>query len=466
MTGCPAGHRPAPGPQAHAEARTPLYGPEFAADPAAVYARLRHRFGPAAPVELADGVPAVLVLDYQLALAVLRSPDTFSKDPRAWQATVPAQCPVLPMMMYRPNALHADGDAHTRLRGALTDSLSRVHDSRVRRFVQRAALELISEFQTIGRADLLSQYATRLPLLVFEQMFGCPPDVGAQMRAAMAAIFDGRDAERANADLGRALLGLIDLKRARPGADVTTALITHRSRLTNEELVHQLVLLLGAGTEPVTNFIANTLLHRLSDEHFADDVTGGTVSVSDGMDEVSYNNPPISNFAITYAVYDVRLGGLFVPPRIMPIVISIAAANTDPALTEARRTGNRAHLAFSAGPHACPARRQGQLIAAVAIETILDALPDVELAVPADQLHWRPGPFHRALTSLPVTFPPTTAPAVIDDTRGATPWTPQPNLLRSPSTPPAVTSTAKPLGSAPAGPPRSSNSRAGSWSGR
>ncbi|GEC05224.1 hypothetical protein SSP24_28790 [Streptomyces spinoverrucosus] len=59
------------------------------------------------------------------------------------------------------------------------------------------------------------------------------------------------------------------------------------------------------------------------------------------------------------------------------------------------------------GPHNCPAQSPARLVAAVAVEKLLDRLPDVELAVPVDELAWRPGPFHRAPAALPVVFPPT-----------------------------------------------------------
>lgn len=49
-------------------------------------------------------------------------------------------------------------------------------------------------------------------------------------------------------------------------------------------------------------------------------------------------------------------------------------------------------------------RRPARLIALTGLETLFNALPDVELAVPADSLAWRPGPFNRALASLPVRF--------------------------------------------------------------
>ncbi|NED09351.1 cytochrome P450, partial [Streptomyces sp. SID6648] len=92
-----------------------------------------------------------------------------------------------------------------------------------------------------------------------------------------------------------------------------------------------------------------------------------------------------------------------------PVVISMSAANNDPALTEGVPAGglggNRAHLAWSAGPHTCPARSHAYLIAETAVTHLLDALPETDLARPFAELTWRPGPFHRALESLPVTFP-------------------------------------------------------------
>ncbi len=51
-------------------------------------------------------------------------------------------------------------------------------------------------------------------------------------------------------------------------------------------------------------------------------------------------------------------------------------------------------------------RSVAYLVAQDAVDQLLDALPDMRLAVPAEQLAWRPGPFHRALTALPVVFPP------------------------------------------------------------
>ncbi|MFD4546532.1 cytochrome P450 [Streptomyces sp. NPDC058466] len=394
-----------------------MHGPEFAADPAAVYQRLR-RLGPTAPVELAPGVQARLVTSYEAALHVLRSPETFSKDPRRWKdladGTVPMDSPVVPMMMYRPNALFTDGEEHRRLRGAITDSLARVEPNTLRGYVERSADTLIDRFASLGTADLLGEYAQVLPLLVFNHLFGCPADYGVRLVEGMSGIFDGVDAEKANALLTTTLLDLVTLKRGSPGQDMTSWLMAHPAGLTDEEMIHTLVVLMGAGTEPQQNLIANSLRLLLSDDRFGGDLSGGSLPVEDALDEVLWTDPPMANYAVHYPKHDVVYEGTLLPAG-DPLVVSLAAANTDPSLTSDQRAGNRAHLAWSAGPHNCPAQNPARLIAAVAVEKLLDRLPDVELTVPVEELAWRPGPFHRALAALPVRFPPTTTTAVRPD---------------------------------------------------
>ncbi|GAA4678673.1 cytochrome P450 [Streptomyces youssoufiensis] len=479
MTSHPdVGTGPPPGCPAHAgrPSGEPIYGPDFATDPTAAYERMR-RFGSAAPVQLAPGVDATLVIGYQAALSVLRSPETFVKDPRRWRAladgTVPMDSPVVPMMMYRPNCLFADGEEHRRLRQAVTDSLERVDPNALRGYVEESADTLIDRFCARGEADLLVEYARVIPMLVSNRMFGCPPEIGERLLAGMSGIFDGVNAEQANAQLTEAIVELVALKRAKPGADVISWMMAHPAELTDEEMLHQLVVLMGAGTEPEQNLIANGLRLLLSDDRFAGSLAGGSLPVDDALDEVLWTDPPMANYAVHYPVHDVDLDGLRLREG-EPVVISFAAANTDSSLASDQRAGNRAHLAWSAGPHACPAQSSARLAASVAVEKLLDRLPDIELAVPVDALEWRPGPFHRALSALPVRFPPvpaatshasvSSAPATFDATSGETSWKPSP--APSPSTPPAATSTGREPGSAPGGRRRWWNSLAGWWRGQ
>lgn len=421
--------------------RVPLYGPDFARNPGAVYELLR-RYGPAAPVELAPGVEATLITSYFTALEVLRSPETFSHDPRRWRALnegrVAEDSPIMPMMMYRPNCLFNDGLTHERLRSAVTDSLDRVDPHALRRYVERSADALIDRFAATGTADLLSEYARILPLLVFNRMFGNPEEHGPELVSAIMGLFEGTDAEKSNADVARYMQDLARLKRSQPGQDMTSWLLAHPSQLDDMEMLQQLVLLVSAGTEPTSNLIANGLRLLLSDERFAGGVTGGSLTVADALDEVLWVDPPMSNFGVHFPVRDVDLAGVLLRAG-DPVVISFAAANNDPALTGAgSRSGNRAHLAYSAGPHRCPAQNQARLTAAVAVEKLLDRLPDIALAVPADELVWRPGPFHRALIALPARFSPVPVQhherTTRNETVGDQPWNSAPSSSTSPAT--------------------------------
>ena len=82
--------------------REPIWTEQFAADPQGAYERMRQRYGTLAPVEIAAGVPATLVLGYQTAVKILNEPDRFPADPRVWQATAPADLPIMPMLEWRP----------------------------------------------------------------------------------------------------------------------------------------------------------------------------------------------------------------------------------------------------------------------------------------------------------------------------------------------------------------------------
>ncbi|KAF3469471.1 cytochrome P450 [Streptomyces sp. Tu 3180] len=412
-----------------------MHDASFAADPQQVYDRLRAH-APAGPVELAPGADATLVVGHEMALRVLQNTELFARDARRWKALnegrIAMDNPVLPMMAYRPNCLFTDGAVHLRLRKAVTDSLARLNITRIRRDVEPIADYLLDRFSERGRADLLNDYAKLLPLLLFNKLFGCPADIGDTLTTSMSAIFDGKDALRANEDLTACLMELIALKRRRPDDDVTSWLIQHPAGLTDEELKDQLVMLMGAGVEPERNLIGNALVLLLSG-------AGGRQSgmlIEEALDHVLWNQTPIANYATHYPVQDVDLGGYVVEAN-TPVVISFAGANSDPALAEARRTRSRgAHLAWGAGPHACPAKDPAQVIATTAIERLLNALPDLTLAVPEKDLQWRPGPFHRALVALPVAFSPTPATrmAAAIRNRPSTPGPEQP-LPASPSAP-------------------------------
>ncbi|MEC3917847.1 cytochrome P450 [Nocardia sp. CDC160] len=388
--------------------RIPLGTAEFAADPHGAYREMRRKHGAMVPIELSPGVPATLVVNYRTALRILNDPEHFPADPRVWQEGIPDDSPVKPMMQWYPNALRNSGAEHVRYRQAYTAAIDGIDLHAVHFTVEQIAGPLIAALEAEGAADLVSQYALPLVFEVLNQLVGCSADIGQRVATGMAALFDTVNAAWGMQTLAEALLELIALKRAEPGDDVTSRMAHHAANLNDEEMLYQLVSFYGAGIEPMQNLISNTLLLMLTDDRFGGDVLGGSLSTRDALDEVLFNDPPMANFAITYPRQPILIDTTWLPAH-QPVMISLAACNNDPEIAGGDRTGNRSHLAWSAGPHACPARSVAYLVVQTAIDQLLDALPDMQLSVPKHEISWRPGPFHRAMVALPVEFPMTPA---------------------------------------------------------
>ncbi|PXX63184.1 cytochrome P450 [Nocardia tenerifensis] len=384
--------------------RVRLHTPEFAADPHRAYADMRRRYGSLAPIELAPDVPATLVVGYQTALRILNDPEHFPADPRTWQQSIPDDSPIKPMMEWYPNALRNSGAAHARYRQAYTYAIDGIDLHALHATVERIAIPLINGFCQTGSADLVTQYAFPLVFEVLNQMVGCSAELGQRVATGMAALFDTVNAAQGMQMLSEALLELIGLRRAEPGDDVTSRLAHHPAELDDTEMLCQLISFYGAGIEPQQNLIINTLLLMVTDDRFGGDVLGGSLSTRDALDEVLFNDPPMANFCTSYPRQPILIDNNWLPAH-QPVLISLAGCNNDPEIRGGDRTGNRSHLAWAAGPHACPAKSVAYLIVQDAIDQLLDALPEMELAVPVDELDWRPGPFHRAVAALPVVFP-------------------------------------------------------------
>jgi cytochrome P450 len=387
-----------------------LFGPAFAADPHAAYARLR-AYGPVAPVLLADGVPAWLVTDYQAALTLLRDPVTWSKDPRTWEATMPADCPVLPMIGYRPNVLFSDGEEHIRFRSVITDSLAMIDLGQLRTEVLRVADVLIEQFSGAGQADLITQYTGPLPTMVFNRLFGLTDEYSPHLVSALAGMLEATSPEEATA-AGAAFFAyisdLISLKSKVRGPDLTSWYMDHPAQLTTEQVTQQVVLTLGAALEPTANLISNAVSVLLSDRDYYSSLANGSLAARSAIDEVLRREPPMANYGAHYARYDIVFHGTYIRPD-EPVLISYAAVNAGLGGGPHGSSGGGAHLAWSAGPHSCPAKQPAVLIAMTAVERLTNALGDLQLAVPRAELPWRPGPFQRALAHLPVRFAPITA---------------------------------------------------------
>ncbi|MFE3906089.1 cytochrome P450 [Streptomyces sp. NPDC059153] len=420
-----------------ADAPVSLHGAEHAANPQRSYELLR-RQGPVGAAEVAPGVVVSLVTDYRAALDLLQDVDTWTKDTRGWLPQVPKDSPIRPLVEWRPSLFFADGEAHAHLRRVITDSFGLLDPHEVRVLTFRYADTLLQEFADTGTVDLVRQYAQQLPLMVFNALFGMPDEEGPRLVWALGAMMDSDPEVQAagGRSFGAYLETLYGTKAAQRGHDLTSWFIDHPNGLSQEEAVHQILITLGAGNEPLGNLIANTLVRMLSDDRYFGTLTTGSLPIQHAIDDALWHDAPLANFSVHFPKKDVTFHGARIPAG-SPVMVSYAAANTCPhsgVPADGYRSGKKAHLAFAAGPHACPARDVAMLIATAAIERLLTYLPDIELDVRADELTYRPGAVHRTLTALPARFTPLTP-----DADGATPWSRSPSRPER-DTPPAPTS--------------------------
>ncbi|BAJ30062.1 MULTISPECIES: cytochrome P450 [Kitasatospora] len=466
----------------------PLYGPAVSDDPHGLYARLRAAHGPVAPIELEPGVEGWLVIGYQELLELTRNEQQFSKDSRYWrvprEGRLRPDSPLVPMTMWRPTLQSMDGAEHRRLSAAVGETLGRIDHRLLRETTEAAALALVESWGPDGTADLVAQFTRRLPLLVFTMLLDLPEEDGPQLLAMITGMVDsGAESQRAAAAFAGLLGRLVAERRARPGDDLVSWLLAHPAGLSDDEAVHNLVVLLVAGNESTINWIGNTVRLLLTDRRFRTSLTGGRATVADALDEVLWRDPPVQNFPGRWATSDTVLGGQYISAGDL-LVLGLAGANDDPAAHGPEGlSGNRAHLAWGAGRHVCPAKDPARLIVETAVETLLHCLPDLQLAVPPHELTWRQSPWSRALVSLPVLYSSFTPPrpAAYDPAGQTQPaplapltpfertaWTPPPPRGSAPtgSTPPEPTSSPRTSGSALADLRRRLSSLAGWWSGR
>ncbi|KUO05630.1 cytochrome P450 [Streptomyces caeruleatus] len=384
-----------------------LWEDGFALDPYRYYAALRAQ-GPVGWAELAPGVPAYVVTDRQAALDLLHDTETFSHDPRPWESTVADDSPILGMMRWRPNTLFADGAAHVRYRTSLIDTFDLVEPHDLRARVHRAVRVLVGRFGPQGEADLVGDFARPLMALVFNNLFGLPDSQSDRLHSALGKMMEGgAEAAEGEAEYGGYVLELIAAKAERRGDDLPSRLLDHPAGLTPEEVTWQVFLTLGAGHEPTANLVSNALSRILGNPLYYSTLTSGARPVMDAVVEVLHHETPLANYGIHYARNPVSFHGTWIRAAV-PVVVSYGALAhfAEQEVTEGRHPKDASHLSWSAGPHACPVRQHTLLIATEAIERLTQWLPDLEPVLPRARLTWRPGPFHRSLTSLPVRFSP------------------------------------------------------------
>jgi cytochrome P450 len=348
-------------------------------DPYPVYSRLRRE----RPVVGMSGMIGVsyLVTRYEHVVAALKDPVTFSSRGNARGIGVVMGRTILEM----------DGTPHVRHRKIVTPAFSpRALRNGTAALISRTVHALIDEFAADGRADLVPQLTFTFPLRVIAHIIGIPIDDFATFhQKAIDLISVGDDPRRGFAAaqwIMDYLRPILAERRAEPRDDLLSTLVHAEvagERLTEEEVLSFLRLLLPAGAETTYRLTGSTLFALLSHPEVLEELRADPGRLDAILEEVLRWESPVQ-YVSREATRDVDLGGIVLPAGGLAM-LAIGSANRDEThfddpdrfVVDRRNIGD--HVAFGFGEHFCAGSHLGKLEAKIAVGALLERLPNLRL---------------------------------------------------------------------------------------
>ncbi|WP_030747740.1 cytochrome P450 [Streptomyces sp. NRRL S-31] len=396
----------------------PYSDPAFLADPFPLYRRLRED-GPVRRAVLAGGLDAWLITRHEDGLAALSDPRLGSDVRDASDPRLIAQLPAFERASMTSTMLRCDPPDHTRLRRLVSKAFTARRVAALGPRVQDIADRLLDAVVPAGRAELVADFALPLPVTVIGELLGVPADDRNDFQRWTDAMLvrgetmpDPAVVDEAWRRMHGYVTEHLEAKRARPGDDLLSALISahdEEQRLTGDELIAMTFLLLVAGYITTVNLIGSGIAALLTHPDQLALLRDHPEALPDAVEEFLRYDGPVSPGIARFAREDIEIAGVTIP-RGATVVVASAIAGRDPArFTDPDRLDitrrDNGHLAFGHGIHYCLGAPLARLEGRIAIGTVLRRLPDLALAVPPGELRWRPGGLRGPLR-LPVTFGP------------------------------------------------------------
>ena len=388
-------------------------------------ARLLAR-GAVTPVELPGGIEGAAVLGHEALREFLQHPGV-AKNARHFTALreglIAEGWPLLTFATV-PGMTTADGEDHRRLRSLVSRAFTPRRTEELRPRIEELTESLLDGLAAAaaaagGVADLRRHFALPLPMGVISELLGV--DAGFRDRLhhlssrIVATDTEPAAAVAANRELLAVLGEIAAAKAAAPGDDLTSALIAARDeggdRLSQQELIGTLVLMIIAGHETTLNLITNAVRALCGHRDQLDLVRAGGASWADVVEETLRWDAPVSYFPFRYPVRDLTVDGTLIPAG-TPVLAGYSAAGRDRAahgpdadrfdVTRPARPDAVRHLSLGHGAHYCLGAPLARLEATVALERLFTRFPGLELAVGEAELAPHAGFVGNSVRALPV----------------------------------------------------------------
>jgi len=302
---------------------------------------------------------------------------------------------------------------HTRIRRLAAPAFTPRRMAGYAGLVDQAIRELLDECEREGEFDLMSSFASPLPIAVVTHLLGLPndPERFRRLGSTIARALDGiwslgqaRTLAAADAELRTTFAELLEQRAAEPGDDLVSALVSEEGRaITPAELSALVRLLLIAGFETTVNAIGNGMRWLLTDREQWEMLVADPGRAAAVAEEVLRFDPPVQQTA-RVAHEPIQVGEVLVAPNQWVITL-LAAANRDPeAYPEPRRfnllrESPVEHLAFSGGIHYCLGSPLARLELTQALRALAERFPTIRQTAP---ITMRPGTTLRGPLRFPV----------------------------------------------------------------
>lgn len=405
-----------------------LASPDFKLEQYPILAQLRSE-DPLHKLALPGNREGYLVTRYEDAELILKD-QRFVKEVQ--HALSPAQIAEFYSWLIRPeeeqaansdpsmnhHMLNTDPPDHTRLRALVNLSFTPRLVEQWRERIQNMTNELIDAVEPNGEMELINDIAFPLPITVITSMLGIPAEDHPRFRIWSTAVIEStgnpeavQNAYGAIQEFRTYLQQTLRARRGQDRGDLLSKLVQAEmegDKLSEDELIGMVFLLLVAGHETTVNLISNGMLALLLHPDQKEKLEQDPGLIKTAIEEFLRYQGPLQVATQRWAREDLELHGMHIR-RGDYMVISLASANRDSEIfkdsdmLDITRKENR-HLAFGKGIHYCLGAPLARMEGQIAINTLLARFPNLSLNIDPSELTWRPGATMMGLRALPLKF--------------------------------------------------------------